>query len=216
MTWPTVAHPLARLAAVGFVTWLTSCSSGPSPPDWALQAQASLERATRAHLSGEPRLANADHERGRQQLARTGRTDLVARAELLRCAAEFASLQFLLAEKPVSSASAQTCAAFEPWRQSATQADQAYADFLGGNLVAQEVPLLPVAQQAGAAAGQDAERRLAAIRPGGGGCRVARRCAAARAESLGHRDRFGRRLASATGRMADARHQTRRAGRVEG
>lgn len=177
MTWrpsPHVARMrrlLQVLAAVAAHVSLGACSSGPQVPDWALQAHTSLERATLAHLSGEQRLAAADYERARQQLARTGRGDAVARAELLRCAAQFASLQHLpqaLRADPAAGtagpAEPPVCPAFEPWRTTASTADQAYADFLQGRLEPARIHLLPPAQQAAAAAGPDAARRTAAIR----------------------------------------------------
>jgi hypothetical protein len=164
-------HLTHLLVAAPLLASLGACSSGPRTPDWALQAQASLERATQADLSGEQRLAAADYERARQQLARTGRGDAVARAELLRCAARFASLQFLPQPLPGAAAAdgtapadATLCPAFDTWRSAAGPADLAYADFLAGRLEAARIHLLPPAQQAAATAGQDAARRTAAIR----------------------------------------------------
>jgi hypothetical protein len=155
--------PLGRLgpcaAAWAAVLCLaTSCSSGAPTPDWAQDAHAALERATQAYLSAEQRIATAEYERARQQLARTARADLVARGELLRCAAAFASLHNLAATPPSS------CAAFEPLRAAASAADQAYADFMAGRLEPARIGLLPEAQQAAAAAGQNPAQREAAIR----------------------------------------------------
>ena len=147
----------APLIAAGLLALLAACASSPRTPEWALQAHASLERATRAQLSGEQRSAAADYERARQQLARTGRADIVARGELLRCAAQFASLQWLPQGADAGDATAgktSTCSAFEPLRPAASPADQAYADFLAGRLEPARIALLPAAQQPAALAGQ--------------------------------------------------------------
>jgi hypothetical protein len=144
-----------RWGGAGALLILVGCASEPATPDWALQAKASLDRAVRSYLSAEPRLAQADFERARQQLARSGRVDLVARAELMRCAAQFAGLE------PAAQAG---CPGFEPLRGAATPADQAYANFLQGRWDASSLPLLPVSQQPAAAAGLDAARRLEAVR----------------------------------------------------
>lgn len=129
---------------------LTACASGPPPPDWQPNAQNALQRAVQAQLSGNDRVAVADFERARGEIARTGRADLLARAELMRCAAQVAALQF------------EPCVAFERLRADAAPAEQAYADHLAGRLEAARVPLLPTAQQplAGPSRGADADLAL--------------------------------------------------------
>ncbi len=126
--WP------GRLAATAAVL-LAGCASGPPPPDWQLAARSALDQALAADLRGDARLANLEFNRARTDIARTGRPDLVARAELLRCAARVASLQF------------GPCAGFEALRADAAAPEQAYADHLLGRLDPSRSNLLPKAQQ---------------------------------------------------------------------
>jgi len=128
---------------------LAGCA-GTAPPDWQMNAQASMQRALDAQLSGNDRVAALEFERVRGELARTGRPELLARAELMRCAALVASLQF------------GPCEAFERLRPDAAAAELAYADHLAGRLDAPQVALLPAAQQplAGASRGTEADLAL--------------------------------------------------------
>lgn len=117
---------------------LTACAGTP-PPDWQMNAHDSLQRAVQAQLSGHTRVAEAEMRLVRAEIARTGRPDLLARAELTRCAAETAALNF------------GPCAAFEPLRADAGPAEAAYADWLAGPVDVAQRALLPAAQQAMAA-----------------------------------------------------------------
>jgi hypothetical protein len=114
---------------------LAACSSTPPPPDWQMNAKASLERATAAYLSGNHRVEALEFNRARAELARTGRADLLARAELMRCAARVASLVF------------EDCPGFAALAQDAPPAEQAYAAYLAGKATAQDAALLPAAQR---------------------------------------------------------------------
>lgn len=69
--------------------------------------------------------------RARQQVASTGRVDLLARIELARCATRVASLVF------------EGCAGFNALEQDAPAAEQAYAAYLNGRVQPQQVALLP-------------------------------------------------------------------------
>jgi hypothetical protein len=120
---------------------LAACSSGPTPPDWQLQARPAIEASIRMDMNGDTAGARREFERGRALLARTGSPALVARAELMRCAARVASLDFA------------ACDGFERWRADAPAAEQAYADHLAGKpLDPERIALLPPAQRAVAAA----------------------------------------------------------------
>jgi len=130
---------------------LAACSNQPPTPDWRMNAHGALERAVAAHLSGDTRVADLEFARGRAEVARTGRVDLLARAELLRCAAQLASL----VDEP--------CAGFEPLRADAPPAEQAYADFLRGPIDAARLPLLPPQQRAIAASNATLATDLAAL-----------------------------------------------------
>ncbi len=117
---------------------LSACASGPKPPDWQLEAKGSMERSVAAYMEGNSRVEQAELERARSQLARTGRADLLATAELLHCASRVASLVF------------EPCAGFEKLRQDVPAPQRAYADYLAGRVPAQDVALLPVQQRAAA------------------------------------------------------------------
>ena len=107
--------PLLRRAVgvIGFACGvaLTGCASGPAVPDWRLNAQTASERATQADLQGKTRIATSEFDRMRREIARTGDAALMARAELLRCSIQVASLAF------------GPCARFEALRADATVAE---------------------------------------------------------------------------------------------
>lgn len=137
---------MRRRFVTGFVTavfgaMLASCASGPVPPDWQLQARPAIEAAVKAELDGDARAAQREFERGHALIARTGQPALIARAELMRCAARTASLDFT------------PCEGFERWRSDAAPAEQAYADHLAGKALGQaQIELLPAAQRSAATA----------------------------------------------------------------
>lgn len=115
---------------------LAACASHPVPPAWQSRAQSASERAITATLVGEQRIATLEWERARQALASTARPDLLARLELQRCAALFASLQPL------------PCPGFDALAADASAADHAYAAYLAGQASAAQAALLPTTQQA--------------------------------------------------------------------
>lgn len=125
------------------VTAFAACSSGPPVPDWKMNAQSSVERFQAAYLSGNALVEQTEFQRARSQVAGTGKVDLVARIELLRCAARVASIAF------------EECAGFDALQADATAADRAYAAWLAGKVQAADVALLPEAQRAAAGAGSD-------------------------------------------------------------
>lgn len=130
----------ARLPALAFML-VAGCASGPPAPAWQAEARGALEAAVAAHLGGDTRAEDSAAQRARAALARTGRTELLARAELMRCAARIASLEF------------GPCEAFEPLRADAGAAELAYADHLAGRpLPPERLALLPEAQRGVAAA----------------------------------------------------------------
>lgn len=118
---------------------LTACAGGPKPLDWQLEARGSMERSVAAYMEGNSRVESAELARARSQLARTGRVDLLANAELLHCATRVASLVF------------EPCAGFEALRRDATEAQRVYADYLRGEMPPQGIALLPAPQRAAAA-----------------------------------------------------------------
>ncbi len=114
---------------------LAGCAGTP-PPDWALEAHGAMARTLDAALQGDARVEAAEFERARAQLSRTGRPGLLARAELMRCAAHVARLDL------------GPCPGFESLRIDADAADRAYADHLLGRADAAAVALLPAHHQA--------------------------------------------------------------------
>lgn len=140
---------LAHFAAGRFVVLaaatLTACSSKPPTPDWQMNAQGATQKATEAYLSGDTRVEQLEWDNARAQVARTGRADMLARVELMRCAAQLASLDM------------QSCDRFEALRPDAAAPEQAYADYLAHRVKPQQIPLLPEAQRKVAAAAGPAD-----------------------------------------------------------
>ena len=102
--------------------FLSSCSSGPVAPYWQLNSRGALNAFQSHYLKGDTRPAEIEFARARAELAGTGRADLIARAELVRCAVRAASLEF------------DACPGFEKLRADAGAEELAYADFLSGKI----------------------------------------------------------------------------------
>jgi hypothetical protein len=127
----------------GLILWallMASCASHPPAPHWQLEAKAASERFVTAYWAGNTRAEALEFAKARHALASTGRPDLLARLELLRCATRVASLVF------------EPCAGFEALRIDAAPPERAYANYLAGQLAAGDMALLPPAQQAVTAA----------------------------------------------------------------
>jgi len=99
---------------------VAGCAGGPQPPDWQANAAQALQSFQRHYFAGSTSLAEAEFKNARAELARTGRADLLARAELVRCAVRAASLEF------------DDCPGFEALRYGARAEEIAYADYLSG------------------------------------------------------------------------------------
>ncbi len=119
-------HLILLLAAT-----LVACAGGPPAPDWQLNAHGAIGRAQDAYLSGNGAIEAVEFARARAEIARTGRADLMARAELVRCATRVASLVL------------EPCAGFDRLAPDAAPQEQAYAAYLAGQLPAEQLPLLP-------------------------------------------------------------------------
>lgn len=133
-------RPWMRGAAAGFLLALAACSSKPPTPDWQISAYGASERAVQAYFEGNLRVERDEFERARSEISRTGDAAQLARLELLRCAAQVASLE------------TGPCTAFDALAADATPDEQAYARYLAGQATAADVALLPEAQRAAAAA----------------------------------------------------------------
>jgi hypothetical protein len=99
---------------------IAACGGGPLVPEWQSNAANALGAFQSYYLKGDTRAAQLEFERARSELQSTGRAELVARAELIRCAARAASLEF------------DGCPGFEKLRADAGAEELAYADFLLG------------------------------------------------------------------------------------
>jgi hypothetical protein len=132
------------------IVLLAGCFGGAPVPDWKLNSKAAVDRSVAAYLAGDSAVAARQFELARSEVARTGRADLLARTELIRCAARVASLQF------------EVCEGFEALRPQADAPERAYADFLAARLQPQDIELLPPEQRAAATSSPDAA--VAALR----------------------------------------------------
>jgi hypothetical protein len=115
---------------------LAACAGAPVPPDWQANALEALRNFSAAYNAGDTRLAAQEFARARAEIARTGRPDLLARAELVRCAARVASLEF------------DDCAAFEALAADSGPQERAYAAFLAGRWQGVDPALLPAQHRA--------------------------------------------------------------------
>jgi hypothetical protein len=121
---------------MGGILLLAGCSGGPVTPDWQISAQAALRSFEAAYFAGNSRVAEAEFNRARAELASTGRADLVARAELVRCAAQVASLAF------------DDCPGYRALATDAMPAERAYAAYLSGEWTGLDANALPVQHRA--------------------------------------------------------------------
>ena len=110
---------------------LSGCAGGPALLAWESNAQSALQNATAAYSTGNTRVEEQDFARSLRELRATGRADLVANAELTRCAARAASLVF------------DDCPAYLPLAADASAEQRAYADYLAGRWQGLPVALLP-------------------------------------------------------------------------
>lgn len=132
---------------------LPGCAGSARPPDWQANAHSELNSFAITYLSGNTRLAERDFVRARSNIAGTGRGDLLARAELFRCAVRVASLEF------------DDCAGYQPLAPDADAAAHSYAAYLTGQWAQAQSALLPPQHRAvlSAPAGADHATLLGAI-----------------------------------------------------
>ncbi len=149
--------------ALVITTLLAGCAGGPPAPNWQANTASALDRSVAAYLVGNARVADIEMQLARAEVSRTGRPDLLARVELVACAARVASLVF------------EPCAGFERLRNDATADERAYADYLVARIAPTDIALLPSQHRAvaaslrsdsdfdGVAAIQDPLARLVAV-----------------------------------------------------
>ena len=112
---------------------LCACAGGPPAPEWQTQSQSALDNFRQRYLEGNSPAAARAFAQARSAVAATGKPELVARVELVRCALGVAALDF------------DSCAGFETLRADASADDRAYADFLAAHWKDLEVSRLPAA-----------------------------------------------------------------------
>lgn len=115
-----MAIPARLRDSLALIVLLAGCGGAAQAPDWQMNAAGALGAFQRLYLAGNTGAAEAEFRAARSELARTGRPDVVARAELVRCALRTASLEF------------DDCPGFEPLRDGADREEAAYADYLAG------------------------------------------------------------------------------------
>ena len=131
MTKPLIAAALVVLSR---------CASKPQPPAWEGDAKSSLDGYTDDFLRGDSGAADAEFARARRASASTGRFDVVAQAELVRCGVKAAALEL-------------ECPGFAALAHDATPAQRAYAAYLDGRWQGLETNLLPEQHRAVVASG---------------------------------------------------------------
>lgn len=119
--------PLSILAALV----LAGCATQPPQPAWRPDAQSALEGFTDAYLAGDSAAARTEFARARAASTGTGDAVAVAQIELVRCAAQTASLDV------------DDCPGFVPLAPDASAAQRAYAAYLAGRWQGLDAALLP-------------------------------------------------------------------------
>ena len=120
-----------KILILPVVLSLGACAGGPTPPEWQLQSHASMAKFTMQYLAGSTQAAERSFAEGKAAMASTGRPELAARAELVRCALGTAALDV------------DACAAYESARADATAENRVYGDFVTGRGRGQDAPRLP-------------------------------------------------------------------------
>ena len=144
-TWDSMMACILLSCAV----LISGCASKPVPPDWQANAHGALKDFSAAYLTGNSRVANLEFARARSEIASTGRADLIARAELVRCANRVASLEF------------DNCAGMTGLADDAGPSERAYAAFLRGGWQTLDAAALPAQHRALASASNEASRNAA-------------------------------------------------------
>ncbi|WP_284338057.1 hypothetical protein [Comamonas sp. NoAH] len=126
------AYALAGAALAGL---LSACVSKPPTPSWELEAHSASERAVKAYFKGQTRVAEVEWQKAFNEVAATGQPSAMARMALLQCAAQVSALEV------------SDCPRYQRYAAGADEAEQAYARYLNHRHTAEDVPLLPAAQQ---------------------------------------------------------------------
>lgn len=120
-----------RLGTTVVALLLAACATKAPAPAWQPNAKDALDGFTDDYLRGNTAAANAEFARARRETSSTGRADLVAQVELVRCATLAASLEF------------DDCPGFAALANDATAQQRAYAAYLAGRWEGIDVAALP-------------------------------------------------------------------------
>jgi len=120
---------------------LAGCAGKPLPPDWQANAKGALDASVDDYLKGHTAASASEFREARAETAATGRLDHVAQVELVRCAAQAASLVF------------EDCPGYAALAADATPAQRAYAAYLAGQWDGLDAALLPEQHRAVVAGG---------------------------------------------------------------
>jgi len=131
---------LAVLAAT-----LSGACSHPTVPEWEERAHEGFEQYQRSYFAGD-RVADRDFQKAADALASTGKPELRAQGELIRCALATAALDF------------ERCKAWQSLQGDADPQDRAYGALLSGSFENLDAKALPPQYSALAKAG-DAKAR---------------------------------------------------------
>ncbi len=115
---------------------LAGCAGGDVPPEWQSRGHGALERFKQHYLEGNVRHAEQSFAEAKAAIAATGRPELAARVDLVRCALGTAALDV------------DACKGFEAAQTDATPHDRVYGEFVTGQLRALDASSLPAQYQA--------------------------------------------------------------------
>lgn len=135
-------HAILIPASLAILAVLAGCAGKPLPPDWQTDAKGALDASVDDYLKGRTAGAQSEFRDARRATASTGRADYVAQVELVRCAAQVASLDF------------DDCPGYTALAPEATPAQRAYVDYLYGRWQGLDAALLPEQHRPVLATGQ--------------------------------------------------------------
>lgn len=137
----TASNPTAALVPALLAAVLAGCAAKPLPPDWQANARSALDASVDDYLKGHGAAAEAEFREARRATAATGRFEQVIQVELVRCAAQAASLVF------------EECPGYAALERDALPAQRAYAAYLAGRWDGLDAALLPEQHRAVLAGG---------------------------------------------------------------
>ena len=132
----------APFLILAMLAMLAGCGSKPLPPDWQANAKGSLDAFTDDYLKGNSAAAEAEFRRARLETTATGRLEHGAQVELVRCAAQAASLAF------------DDCPGYAALAADASTEQRAYAAYLAGRWDGLNAAQLPEQHRPVVAGGQ--------------------------------------------------------------